>query len=70
MVEATAISCPASVYMTSSVILAIELSFTLTMLKVWQPCFFAFFIHARVSAVSPDWDMAITNVLLSVKFFW
>ena len=69
-VDATAISGPASVYITSSVVIAIELSLTFTIPKVWQPCFLAFLIHARVSAVSPDWDIAMTNVLLSTKFFW
>ena len=63
--EATAISGPAQVYSTSSLSLAMVLPTTLTMDKMRQPLLLAMRRAAKVSAVSPDWLMMMTNVLSS-----
>ena len=68
-VDATPISGPACVYKTSLDSLAILLSITLHIDITLAPFLFASFTAARVSAVSPDWDMAITSVFLSARGF-
>ena len=65
LVVATAISGPAQVYITLSASLAMELPTTLTIPSTLAPIFFASRRAARVSAVSPDWLITITNVCSS-----
>ena len=59
-VDATPISGPAWVYVPPEVVLVIEDPTTLQIPKVRAPFSFANSKAAKVSAVSPDWDIAIT----------
>ena len=63
LVEATPISGPAWVYAPEWVSLEIEDPTTLQTPKTNAPFFLASFIAAKVSAVSPDWEIAITMSL-------
>ncbi len=62
LVDATAISGPAHVYITSSASLAIELPTTFVTAIVLAPLALLSLNTANVSAVSPDWLNTITNV--------
>ena len=68
-VEATPISGPVCVKIPASVSLDIVLPTTLQIPSVIAPSSFAFLIAANVSAVSPDWLIAIIIVLLSIIAF-
>src|SRR3989338_9188106 len=65
-VEATPISGPAYVYKTESDSRSIELPFTFTIDKTFALFLFASLIAANVSAVSPDWEIAMTRVFLLI----
>ena len=67
LVEATPISGPAAIETTKSDSLAILLSITFTRLKTLHLFFFTNFRAARVSAVSPDCEIKITNVSLGLS---
>jgi hypothetical protein len=58
-VLATPISGPACVYAPPSETLAIEEPTTLQIPKIIAPLDFANYLAANVSAVSPDWEIAI-----------
>ena len=67
MVVATAISGPASVYITLSASLAILLSCTFIIPKVSTLLILIFLRDANVSAVSPDCEMNIAKLFLSYR---
>ena len=67
MVDATPTSWPHLEKTPQFVSLDTELPGTLQIPTVIAPCSLAFFIAARVSAVSPDCEIAITTLLLSIK---
>jgi hypothetical protein len=60
LVDATPTSGPAWEYMPESVSLGIDAPTTLDIPKIKAPFSLAIFMAAKVSAVSPDWDMGIT----------
>ena len=67
-VETTAISGPAP---TDKTVFANRSSVdprALTTATISAPCFFASLTAINVSAVSPDWEIANTKVLLSINF--
>ena len=64
-VVATAISGPASLYRTVSDSFARLEPGTLTMEDVFTPISFAYLSAARVSAVSPDWEMSMSTVFFA-----
>ena len=61
LVEATPISGPASVGAAASVSRAMLEVGTLTTPIVFDPWSLTYFSDARVSAVSPDWEMTIVR---------
>ena len=67
LVDATPTSWPHLVKIPQFVSLDTELPGTLQRPTVIAPCSLAYFIAARVSAVSPDCEIAITTLLLSTK---
>ncbi|MPN50000.1 hypothetical protein SDC9_197625 [bioreactor metagenome] len=69
LVEATPISGPTCMYVPVSVVLAMEEPTALTIPKIKAPLSLARLIAAKVSAVSPDWEMAITTSWASITGF-
>ena len=68
-VEATPISGPACVYEPAWVSRGIELPTTLQIPIIVAPFDLASFTAASVSAVSPDWEIAMTISLSSIMGF-
>ena len=66
LVVATAISSPAPVYITKSDSEAIELPTTFTTERTFAPLRLDSLNAAKLSAVSPDWLIIMTNVFLSI----